>query len=135
MTKIVINKCYGGYGLSLEAIRAIAKRKGITLYERHESYSALIGPSFYIVPPEEHDKVYEKDKVKGNYTLSNRLTFSYHDIPRDDKDLVAVVKKLGVAANGNYAALKIVSIPDGVEWRISEYDGIETIEEEHRSWG
>jgi hypothetical protein len=30
--------------------------------------------------------------------------------------------------------LRIVEIPDGVEWHISEYDGIEHIAENHRTW-
>ena len=29
---------------------------------------------------------------------------------------------------------KIVEIPDGVQWEITEYDGKECIKEKHRSW-
>ena len=36
--------------------------------------------------------------------------------------------------NGKHATLKIVKIPDGVEWEIEEYDGREWISEKHRTW-
>jgi hypothetical protein len=41
---------------------------------------------------------------------------------------------LGAEANGRYAQLKIVTIPDGIEWEIEEYDGNEHIAEQHRTW-
>ena len=44
------------------------------------------------------------------------------------------MKELGNKANGRYSELKIVEIPDGIEWEISEYDGLETVEEKHRNW-
>lgn len=56
------------------------------------------------------------------------------DIPRDDPLLIAAVEALGSAANGACAELKIVEIPDGVEWCIEEYDGIEWVAEVHRTW-
>ena len=60
--------------------------------------------------------------------------FSERDIPRNDTDLVEVVESLKDKANGSCASLSIVKIPDGIEWEISEYDGLETVEEKHRSW-
>ena len=56
------------------------------------------------------------------------------EINRDDPELVQMVEDLGEEANDVYSKLKVVEIPDGVEWEISEYDGFETVEEEHRSW-
>lgn len=53
---------------------------------------------------------------------------------RTDKDLIDVVKELGMEANGLYAELEIVTIPDGLEFEISEYDGKEKVHEAHRSW-
>jgi hypothetical protein len=44
------------------------------------------------------------------------------------------VEELGEAANGSYARLKVVEIPDDVEWTIKEYDGDEWIAEKHRTW-
>ena len=56
------------------------------------------------------------------------------DIPRDDLVLVWVVEHLGLKANGDYAELKVVEIPEGVDWFISNYDGIEHVAERHRTW-
>jgi hypothetical protein len=41
---------------------------------------------------------------------------------------------MGGLASGGFASLKVVEIPDGIEWEIDEYDGKETIHEKHRSW-
>lgn len=55
-------------------------------------------------------------------------------ISRDDERLVECVEALGTDANGRFANLKVVEIPDEVEWEITDYDGVETIEEVHRTW-
>jgi len=54
---------------------------------------------------------------------------------RDDPVLVQVVEELGDAASGRHAKLKVVEVPDGIDYEIDEYDGIERIAEVHRSWG
>jgi hypothetical protein len=56
------------------------------------------------------------------------------DIARDNTQLVSVVQALGSEASGAYARLKIVEVPDDVEWTIHEYDGIEWVAEVHRTW-
>ena len=71
---------------------------------------------------------------KWNQTYGYFDDFMDRDIPRNDKDLVEIVESLGNLANGFCASLRIVEIPDGVEWHISEYDGIEHIAENHRTW-
>lgn len=55
---------------------------------------------------------------------------------RSDPRLIAVVEALGeeAANDGTYTHLKIVEIPDDIDWYISEYDGWESVEECHRSW-
>ncbi len=44
-----------------------------------------------------------------------------------DLDLIATIEELGKAANGSYSDLKIVEIPDGSDFIINDYDGIETV--------
>lgn len=56
------------------------------------------------------------------------------EIKRDDPLLIQVVEELGDGADTRVSSLKIVEIPDGVEWIVEEYDGSEWIAEEHRTW-
>ena len=124
--KIVINRCYGGFGLSHEAMMMYFEIKGIPVY-----------PDVY---PEDGDDasnqivaywpVKEEDRVVGEV-----FPLSVYDIERNDPVLVKVVEQLGDRANGYYSELSVVEIPDDVKWMIQEYDGIEWIAEEHRTWG
>ena len=50
-----------------------------------------------------------------------------------DPELIAALERM--IENGEIIGpLKIVEIPDDVNWYIEDYDGIETIHEVHRSW-
>ena len=60
--------------------------------------------------------------------------FYSRNIPRDDEHLIAVVELMGSAADGEYAELKIVEVPDDVNWYVEEYDGKEWVAERHRTW-
>lgn len=93
MTKIVINVCHGGFGLSPQAC---------------DRYCELDG------------------RLPEN--------FREWDVCRDDPLLVQVVQELKEQANGRFARLKVVEIPDDVEWTIDEYDGLEWVAEAHRTW-
>lgn len=91
--KVVINRCFGGFGLSDEAIK---------LYE----------------------------DLSGKKSLYARV-----DIERNDPILIDIIETLGIEkSNGGYAELKIVDIPDGINYTICEYDGMEWIAEAHRTW-
>ena len=86
--KVVINGCYGGFGLSR----------------------------------------------KAREMLGIDSKYCYVDIDRHDARLVDVVETLGEDANGDCANLKIVEIPDDVDYIIEEYDGLEWVSEPHRTW-
>ena len=55
-------------------------------------------------------------------------------VPRDDRRLVQVVEELRSEANGHCAELKVVTIPDDVQWVIEKKDGSEHVSEQHRTW-
>jgi hypothetical protein len=48
--------------------------------------------------------------------------------------LIQVVEEMGGMANGSFASLKIVEIPNDVNWYIEDYDGHEWVAERHRTW-
>lgn len=57
------------------------------------------------------------------------------DRHRNDPTLVAVIEELGKKADGEHSRLKIVEIPEGVEWEIVETDGWgEHVAEVSRKW-
>lgn len=60
--------------------------------------------------------------------------YEWDDDTRSAPELVQVVEELGEKANGSFANLVVVDVPDDVNWVIEEYDGWETIKEVHRSW-
>jgi hypothetical protein len=93
MIKIVINRCYGGFGLSTMAEVAYKERANIT----------------------------DPD-------------WSPYQIDRDDPILVHLVEELMDDVDSQYSKLKIVAIPDDVKWEIAEYDGMEWVAEQHRTW-
>ena len=72
----------------------------------------------------------------GLYKARKNITddeFSFCEIDRDDPLLVEIVEKLGDDANDKYSKLRVVEIPDDVQWQIEEYDGWEHIAEKHRT--
>lgn len=67
---------------------------------------------------------------------SGKQEVDQYDISRTDPYLVEVVEELKEKANGYYAELKIVEIPDqpNLKWNILDFDGVEAIHEDHRIW-
>lgn len=134
MKKVVINSCYGGFRLSKEAVKLYVKRSGLKLYTENEE-------DYYTIPVEEYNKllneehrVYEEDTTNFMGYQSNKFVWESYMIARDDPNLIDIVEELGADAFGDYSKLKIVEIPDNVEYFIEEYDGCEHIAERHRTW-
>lgn len=117
MKKIVINKCYGGFDLSDDAVMRYGELAGLNLVKFGTKGTTLCSSFFY-----------EKGIEDYNHCFYAR------NLDRDDEYLVQVVEEMGELANGNYAKLKVVEIPNDAEWQIEEYDGIEWIAEKHRTW-
>lgn len=132
--EIVINRCYGGFGLSEAAILRYAEKKGLKLYSEEKRGVR----KYFTVPPEQYHEMSKKwYSEDGDYHRINEKGwyFSYRDISRDDPLLVEVIKELGESANARFAELEIIEIPDDVSWEISEYAGMECVAEKHRTWG
>ena len=119
--KVAINRCFGGFNLSEKAFEMLLDKKGIE-WEKVETGRAfgMVGVEYY----------YKGHAGESDYYL---LDYDFYE-NRADKDLVETVEALKGEANGFAAELKIVEIPDDVEWFISEYDGREWVAEKHRTW-
>lgn len=140
--KIVINDCHGGFGLSKEAMMLYGELAGITLYPVDQNPWSLGIVTYWTVPEEErvqeksgheYDEMSFSERIAHNEVISKQQLW-YRDIERNDPLLVRVVETLGSKANGKYADLKVVEIPDGVNWQIEEHDGSEWIAEVRRTW-
>lgn len=143
MTKIVVNRKHGGFGLSPKAEKRYLELIGKDCYfykqtkygyqndgkDEYTRISVDEAPDAFIA--------YTITKDLGNIIdkIPNDDTYWYDgDLERDDPVLIRVVEEMGEEANDRFAELEIVEIPDDVEWQIDDYDGYESIHEVHRSW-
>ena len=137
--EVVINVCFGGFGLSHEAMLRYAEIKEIKVYPEEKEYGLIK----YHTVPEDQRTPYDVNNWH-NLPLVERARLNEQwrserlydgEIPRNDDALIQTVKELGCKkASGRFAVLKIVNIPDGIEWEIDEYDGMEKVVEVHRYW-
>ena len=119
--KVAINRCFGGFGISNEAFEKLLDRKGIA-FEKVPAKFAFRGD--------------DSDYYKAGSPYSDAThigSYEFYD-QRNDPDLIAVIEEMGDAANSWAADIVIVEIPDDVEWHIHEYDGMEHVAENHRTW-
>lgn len=91
----------------------------------------------YSVPNPDFERLHTRGS-DGLFTEANKYARSIEIDTRPecrhDPDLIEVVRELGDRAAGHCAELRIVEIPDGVDYQIEEYDGNEHIAEVHRTW-
>ncbi|MCJ7636436.1 MAG: hypothetical protein MUO21_03015 [Nitrososphaeraceae archaeon] len=143
MTKIVVNRKHGGFGLSIKAqiryLDLIGKK--CYFYERTKWAHENNGVEEYtkISPKKAEDSFIAysvtEDLGKKIEKLPNDERLWYDgNLERTDPILIQVINEMGEKADDRFAKLEIVEIPDGVEWQIDEYDGYESIHETHRSW-
>ena len=113
MKKIVINKSYEQFFVSHKAfirLRELGQAEALQETDRGAYWPLAAGPQ------------------EPSLNRCGAL------IPRDDEKLVQVVEELREAANGHAAVLKVVEIPDDVQWVINKTDGVEHVSEVHRTW-
>ena len=53
----------------------------------------------------------------------------------EESQLNQVVEEMGEESHGRFSKLRIVEIPDDIDFEIEEYDGMETVSERHQTWG
>lgn len=134
--KVVINTCFGGFGLSPEAL--------LELWDAGVTDIGTLATEWFknggMKVELNRWRKYKTAKKKPNvwnitvFSPDEKYVLYYGGILRDNEELVRVVEKLGDKANGDAAELSVVDIPDDVKWEISNYDGKEHIAERHRAW-
>lgn len=134
--KIVINNCYGGFGLSTEAIKLYYKYKFdkevfcyISDYSGDNEYIKTTSGEYDFYTFEDLG-----DYIKEIPETEPDLHWVRNEIFRHDPILVKVVEELGEKANGYCSDLIVVEI-DSNKYRVEEYDGREWIETpENQFW-
>lgn len=109
MYKIAINKCYGGFNLSFQAVAYIFDN--MSQEEKHEV-----------------KKDYNKEDTSDCWTIKDHIAYEVKSLPRHHKLLVEAIEKFGEEAGGMCSALEVVEIK-GSKYIIKEYDGYESIVE------
>jgi len=111
--KVVINTKVGGFRPSSDAVQLYYQRKG---FERHSRISTEF--LCYVDPT---------DSEKNFHTSTS--------ICRHDPIFIGVVEELKEKANTIVCELKVVDIPDGIDYIIVDrFDGSEYIAEKHKTW-
>ncbi len=136
--KIVLNGCYGGFGLSYEAmyLYLIASGKTPYFYVDVSSYDDYTKQHRYKrITLEEANQlarklfIYCSTTDQGTYVDNFPVDImNFNNIDRSDPVLVSVVETIGSEyASSRFARLEVVEIPDGTLYKIDEYDGLESL--------
>lgn len=150
--EVLINRDYGGYGLSYPVVQKIADIKGDKIY-----WYAHIDNNKNVNPSDNNKDVYKRIPYKDLHKYSSvKLTATTKDygestyVPifdrykydlfnlnvmhqvdkhyRTDKTIIEAVKSLGLQkSSGSYCILKIVRIPKYCYFTIINYFGRESI--------
>jgi len=154
--KVIINTCFGGFSISALCLWDLIKQKdkGVSIskwkednvcnpdrFQNHilNAYGEnialpkgwyvnfLIG-SFIKLTGKSHDLIGQRN---------TSLTGKYHcwKGERTSPALIKLIETKGADwCGGPYTKFKIVKIPDGIEYEISDYYGMEAVHEKHRVW-
>ena len=108
--KFILNKAYGGWGL---------------YDERFVEWCKKNAPEFLIKDEEDGETYF-------NYNLMDNDTFYIRTHPK----MIKFVES-GASKQTGSSALVVVKVPDDVspdKYYVDDYDGIETLHENHRQW-
>lgn len=111
MKKVVLNRCFGGFGISKQAAEIFLKQlEGIQI-----SHGLNIDDSIILNEL--------KKEIQGFFCGFQFNNFRSHPL------LIKLIEEKGSKfVSGDCAKLKIIAMEDSQKYRINEYDGLETIE-------
>ena len=136
--KVVINRCWGGFGVSKACAEHMAAnghekaREELLKWEQRNSWVQAFKDSgvWHEDCPQNSRGMLE---IYAKYGAAAKWCGYFID-DRTDLRLIQAIEELGEAADGEHARLKIVEIPDGTDYEIDECDGQEAVHERHNSW-
>lgn len=147
--KVVINNCWcGGFRISPKAWKLYCDKKGYDIY----FYGSHVGFYEDDVDRSGYQKINIFDDNINIYNYCIKMInedtddmalvqdsvyeeYNETQLCRHDPILIETIEELGIdVASGYECELKILEIPDGIDYDIYEYMGAETIHEKHRVW-
>ena len=110
--KVVVNRCYGGFGLSKKAI--------IRMRELGSDWAKRV-----LFKGDKHPwQNYTENSSDNSYSFAAKKDSWWEYIDRTDPILIRVVEELGPEANGNCAELEVKELH--IDLDISDHAGQET---------
>jgi hypothetical protein len=157
--KVVLNRCFGGFGLSPRAVARAAELAGRACFFFIYNFRDGGLTPCSIEEAEKSERIFrswrafdtafpssfahnsaiwatldqaEREAANDSYASHDLTRFPDRSAPH----LVRAVEELGAGASALVADLRVIEIPfDGPDgWSIDEYDGMESVEEDHRSF-
>ncbi len=134
--KVAVNKCYGGFSLSKAAVIWLAERGFEPATKELNEIEATVKK----LGTKDIDSLDVHSAQSWRDNTSEFMGYSWHhwndDEPafRSHPLVVECIETLGDKADGSCAAIEIVEVPDGIDFIIDEYDGLEQVAEAHRTW-
>ena len=148
--KVIINKGLGNFTLSNEALLLLIKLKpeavdktplkdSYLFYDSTEEYKTIsFKEGFFEYIPQfgndsrSDDGVLIKDNIVYTFNTISLNTQKY----RSDPVIISIIEELKEKANPHGGELKIIEIPEGVDFYIDSDDTFdtETVVERHRRW-
>lgn len=123
--KVVINQCYGGFGLSPKGLKRYLELNGKQAYFYKQTSYQYQGNVTYerIDNIENANELFiscttrDQGKILSDYPED---TFSYYSLKRNDPILVQIVEELGREASSKYSNLVVIEIENGRWFKIDE---------------
>ena len=148
--EVILNKCYGGFGVSEKCYDLYAEKLGKKVFRYIDDGIQSYDCAFPLWPKKKvtleeacnsfHVDHFFKDfgdkfeSYNGHPCWDDDCYIYLSREHRENSVLIECIKELGEDANGLYAELKVVEIPDNMEYEIDEYDGIETLHQAVPKW-
>ncbi len=145
--KIAINTGYGGFSLSAKALKYMADKLDKPIYffklEGHPETKATVYVPITLEKAQEAwfglcaFNIENPNSVTDLNEKYREYSWDFRPSKEDRTDplLIETIEALKEEASGSNCELKIVEVPDDVDWIIQEYDGWEWVAEKHRTWG
>lgn len=135
MKKVILNKCFGGFMPSRKAYELYAKKKGLEFYIYEISIDNREMKYHKVDETDSMFIVYlTKDYGDVIDSINNKDRLYLDENHREDATLIEVIEELGDDASSDISSLKIVEIPDDLDYVIDNYDGIETLHQRVQEW-